>query len=312
MCYNIIMHKNTKNILDYAIFRQAQQIDIDNNEKKTSVKFLINDYWDHIIDFSDYNIFEDLEKIIIKHDYNIKDNFLGHFRISNGVIKTVFNVTLLPKQQGQRLNLSLNNEQVNPLKLKDLRFPKNTLKIIEKAIARPKGLILIVGPHGSGITTTLYSLINSIQNSNINISSIENDIEYDLPQINQMQVTSKNGGSIENSLYHLTRQNSDIIMVNDINSPVNAQAVIEYAYRGVPIFSSINAPDINSALTQFLQIGISPMQITSAIDLIISQKKTNKKRTFKVLKMKDRLKNLFGKPRMTAKQIKAGISEVVV
>ena len=313
------MHNTTKNLLDYAIFKETKEIDIDNKDDKTTVKFLVDGSWEYVVDFSknEFDILKDIKKIIVENK-DTKSKFFGRFKISKEKIKNIFNVSKLPKNDGERIILNLEKEEIAPLELKDLGFKYNELEIIKQTISRPRGLILVVGPVGSGITTTLYSLINDLNNHKINVSSIEKLIEYDLSEVNQTQIDIQNGYIIKDGLHHLVRQNSDVIMVNDINNNEDSQNILEYAFRGVPIFSSFNAIDINSALTNFLQIGIDSMQISSAIDLIISQKlvedsKANEiKREFSVLQMNDDVKNLFQKPRVTSSQLKKGIREMVV
>jgi len=309
------MHNTTKNLLDYAIFKEAKEIDIDNKDDKIIVKFLIDGSWKYIIDFfkNEFNILDDIKKITTKNT-DTKNKFFGRFKINKEKIKNIFNVSILSKDNGDRIILSLEKEKILPLKLKELGIKYDALKIIEETIDRQKGLILVIGHVGAGVTTTLYSLINNLNNNKINISSIENNIEYDLQEVNQTQINTQNGYTIKNGLHHLVRQNSDIIMINDINNPQDLQNTLEYASRGVPIFSSLNAVDINSALTNFLQIGIDPMQTSRAIDLIISQKLVKDKenivkREYNILKMDDNIKNLFKNPRITSSQLKKRIEE---
>ena len=316
--YNNFMHNTTKKILDYAIFKEAKEINIDTRDRNITVNFLIDGSWEEIINFSkdEFDIFQDVKKIVVKNVSN-EDGFSGRFKINKGKTKHIFNVLNLSGVNNERIILSLEKEEVVPLSLKDLGLKEKALKVIEETIARPKGLILVTGLAGSGVTTTLYSLVNDFNNHEINISSIENLIEYDLPDINQTQIDIQNGYNIKNGIHHLVRQNSDIIMVNDINNLKDSRNIFEYSSCGMPIISSLNATDIDSVLTNFLQTGIDPAQMSHALDLIIFQKlvkdKENKTiREYSVLKIDDDVRDLFKKPRVTSSQLKRGISRIII
>ena len=309
------MHNTTKNLLDYAIFKEAEQLDIDDTNNLINIKFLIDGNWENIIDFDkdEFDIFKDIRSLISE---NIGINN-SRFKVNKEKVKNIFNVSALPKNDGERIVLSLEKEEIYPFKLSDLGINHNKLKIIEQSILNPSGLILVTGPVGSGVTTTLYSLINDLNNHQVNISSIENLIEYDLEEVSQTQIDIQNGYTIRDGVHHLVRQNSDIIMVNDTNNNEDLKSILEHSSRGIPIFSSLNTVDVNSTLTNFLQAGIDPMQISKAIDLIISQKlvkdKNNKlRREYDILQMNDDIGSLLKKPRITKSEIKKVVEEMIV
>ena len=309
-----MLNKITKNLIDYAIFKNAKEIDIDKENKYTTVRFLVDGNWEHIIDFpkNEIDITKEIKSLAMSQEQKNKERSPFRFKLSNNGNKTVFNVSNFIKKNGERMILSLYQEKITLLKLNELGIQKPYDKLISQTIAHPKGLNLIIGSTGSGITTTLYSLIDHINNPSLNISSIEEEVEYNLPGINQIQIETKIGYTISDCLYYLSRHNPDIIIVNDINHPQNTKAAVNHALKGVPIFTSLNADNITDAIIKLLSRGVNASYLSSALNLIIHQKITNNKREYQAIKITDNMVDVLKNPRISKSQIEQVVSKLTV
>lgn len=306
-----MLTKVTKNLLDYAIFKEAREIDIDKEKSGTTVRFLIDGNWEYIIDFPKNKPdvgkeIKELAKLQTKTEKD-KTQELNRFKINDGINKVVFNISSFPKKIGERLILSIGQEQITLLELANLGIPPHQNMLITENLKRPKGLTLVIGCPGSGVTTTLYSLTNYINDPHINISSIEHKVECDLPGVNQLQADPKIGYSIADGLYYLARHNSDIIMVNDINEPQASKTSFEYLLKGVPMFASLNADDIGEGIARLLKAGVKGPHLSSALNIVVFQRlveiEGKIKREYQTVKLEDNLLALLKKPRFSKSEI---------
>jgi type II secretory ATPase GspE/PulE/Tfp pilus assembly ATPase PilB-like protein len=143
---------------------------------------------------------------------------------------------------------------------------------LRKNIEKPWGMILVSGPTGCGKTTTLYAILEVLNKRELNITTIEDPIEYDIEGINQIQVDEKIGLTFSTGLRAIMRQNPDIIMVGEIRDQETAKLAIDAAMTGHLVLSTFHATDSATVLTRLLDMGIEPFLITSTINLVIAQR----------------------------------------
>jgi type IV pilus assembly protein PilB len=181
-------------------------------------------------------------------------------------------VSTLPTKYGEKIVLRILDKSRSLLSLEDLGFPPKQLALIKSLTEKPQGLILVVGPTGSGKTTTLYSMINAIKTGNLNVVTIEDPIEYELEGINQVQINEKAGLTFASTLRSVLRQDPDVILVGEIRDQETAAIAFRSAFTGHLVLSTLHTNDSVSTVTRLLDIGIEPYIISSTLLGIISQR----------------------------------------
>jgi type II secretory ATPase GspE/PulE/Tfp pilus assembly ATPase PilB-like protein len=158
------------------------------------------------------------------------------------------------------------------LSLANLWLGETAIKSLELEIKRPHGLILVTGPTGHGKTTTLYALLQILNTPDVNITTIEDPVEYEFPRINQTQVNTKTGITFANGLRALLRQNPDIIMVGEIRDNETVEIAIQAALTGHRVLSSLHTTDAPSAIPRLIDMGAEPFLLSSTINVVIAQR----------------------------------------
>jgi type II secretory ATPase GspE/PulE/Tfp pilus assembly ATPase PilB-like protein len=158
------------------------------------------------------------------------------------------------------------------LGLEQIGFLPDNIKIFERLIRRPNGIILITGPTGSGKTTTLYSALNTINNVDTKIITVENPVEYQIEGINQIQVNEAIGLTFGASLRSILRQSPDVILVGEIRDSETAAIATRAALTGHLVFSTLHTNDAPSAPTRLIEMGIKPFLVASSVQAVMAQR----------------------------------------
>jgi type IV pilus assembly protein PilB len=146
------------------------------------------------------------------------------------------------------------------------------LDYFKKAVSMPNGIILCTGPTGSGKTTSLYAAMNYIRSPGINISTVEDPIEYNITGVNQTQVNTITGMTFANALRTLLRQDPDVIMVGEMRDRETAEIAIRSSLTGHLVLSTLHTNDAASAITRLIDMGIEPYLVSSSVTMIIAQR----------------------------------------
>jgi general secretion pathway protein E len=181
-------------------------------------------------------------------------------------------VSTIPTAFGERVVLRLLDKSTVLLELSDLGLPEDRLKLVDRLIRTPHGIILVTGPTGSGKTTTLYAALNTINNPDINIITIEDPVEYQIEGIGQIQVNPKIGLNFANGLRSIVRQDPDVILVGEIRDMETAEISIQSALTGHLVFSTLHTNDSASAVTRLIDMGIEPFLVSSSVMAILAQR----------------------------------------
>jgi general secretion pathway protein E len=181
-------------------------------------------------------------------------------------------VSTIPTAFGERVVLRLLDKSSVLLELSDLGLPEDRLKLVDRLIRTPHGIILVTGPTGSGKTTTLYAALNTINNPDINIITIEDPVEYQIEGIGQIQVNPKIGLNFANGLRSIVRQDPDVILVGEIRDLETAEIGIQSALTGHLVFSTLHTNDAASAVTRLIDMGIEPFLVSSSVMAILAQR----------------------------------------
>lgn len=181
-------------------------------------------------------------------------------------------VSTLPTAFGERVVLRLLDKSSVLLKLTDLGMTPERLKLFNNLIHAAHGIMLVTGPTGSGKTTTLYAALSTINNSDINIITVEDPIEYQMDGIGQVQVNPKINLTFANGLRSIVRQDPDVILVGEIRDRETAEIGIQAALTGHLVFSTLHTNDSSSAVTRLIDMGIEPFLVTSSVNAILAQR----------------------------------------
>lgn len=183
-----------------------------------------------------------------------------------------FRVSTTPTAYGEKVVLRILDRDAVALDLSRLGMSQDVLVKFRQAIARPYGLILVSGPTGSGKTTTLYAALNHIKAEGINILTVEDPIEYNLPGVNQTQVHAEIGLTFAQALRSFLRQDPNVILVGEIRDRETAAIAIQAALTGHLVLSSVHTNDAAGAVSRLLDMGIEPFLVSSSLTLVLAQR----------------------------------------
>lgn len=196
----------------------------------------------------------------------------GSFSANIAGRKIDFRVSTMPAYYGEKVVMRILDSDKGVKPLDKLGLSERNLALIREAIARPYGLILITGPTGSGKSTTLYSMMNELDKEKSNIVSLEDPIEYHMPDINQSQMMPEIGYTFASGLRSILRQDPDIIMVGEIRDKETAQLAIQAALTGHLVLSTLHTNNAIGAIPRLIDMGVDPYLIAPTLILSMAQR----------------------------------------
>ncbi|HEV7298740.1 MAG TPA: ATPase, T2SS/T4P/T4SS family [Tepidisphaeraceae bacterium] len=184
-----------------------------------------------------------------------------------------YRVSFAPAMHGQKLVVRILDTTNAPLRLPDLQMPSDMESVLAKAIQREAGMVLVCGPTGSGKTTSLYALMRSIDTSALNVVTIEDPIEIELPSVTQIPVDEANGKSFSVLLRSLLRQDPDVMLVGEVRDPETARIAMQAAITGHLVFSTVHTKDSVGSIFRLLDLGVEPYLVAQkALHVVLSQR----------------------------------------
>lgn len=196
----------------------------------------------------------------------------GRLEVKIGQQQIDVRVSTLPTSFGERVVMRLLNKSSSIFSLNEIGLSDKQLKILQDLVRTPNGIILVTGPTGSGKTTSLYSILSSINTPDINIITIEDPVEYQLKGISQIQVNPKIDLTFAHGLRSIVRQDPDVILVGEIRDLETAEIAVQSALTGHLVFSTLHTNDSSSAITRLVDLGVEPFLISSAVEAVIAQR----------------------------------------
>jgi len=190
--------------------------------------------------------------------------------------KSDFRVSTLPGRWGEKVVLRALESDNSVLNLSKLITEKKELDLINNMSKSPYGIVIVVGPTGSGKSTTLYSMLSALNKPGVNISTVEDPVEYTLDGIHQVQVIREKGLDFSRALRSLMRQDPDIILVGETRDKETAQAAMEAALTGHMVFTTLHANDTATAITRLAEMEIPPYLIGASIIGVVAQRLVRK------------------------------------
>ncbi len=181
-------------------------------------------------------------------------------------------VSIVPTLDGESVVLRLLDKGAGTIRLDALGMDAATLTAVERAIARPTGIVLVTGPTGSGKTTTLYAAVERLRTGREKIVTVEDPIEYELAGVPQVPVQERAGVTFAAALRALLRQDPDVLMVGEIRDPETAAIATQAALTGHLVLSTLHTNDAASALTRLLDLGVAPFLVASTVEVVVAQR----------------------------------------
>jgi type II secretory ATPase GspE/PulE/Tfp pilus assembly ATPase PilB-like protein len=185
-------------------------------------------------------------------------------------------ISTLPVMDGEKIVMRLLDESAKAATLEELGYKGQALIAIERALKKPHGMLLVTGPTGSGKSTTLYSVISAANDIGVNISTVEDPVEYRIQGVNQTQVNPKVGMTFASGLRALLRQDPDVIMVGEIRDSETAEIGVHSALTGHVVLSTLHTNNAAGCLPRLLDMGIEPFLIASTVNAVIGQRLVRK------------------------------------
>mgnify|MGYP001590746095 CR=1 FL=1 len=266
-------------LLEYAIRASASDVHIEPREEFIQVRYRIDGVLQEANRLPTNVAGALVSRIKILANLKIDERRVpqdGRFKISILGRTYALRVSTLPIADGEKIVMRILDEGNHALTLQQLGYWGHSLGAIEKAILQPHGVILVTGPTGSGKSTSLLSLLSILNSSAVNISTVEDPVEYKIPGVNQTQVNVKAGMTFAGGLRALLRQDPNIIMVGEIRDTETADLAIQAALTGHLVFSTLHTNNAATALPRLLEMGIEPFLIASTARAIIGQRLVRK------------------------------------
>ena len=262
-------------LLRHAILQRASDIHIEPMEKEVLVRYRIDGILHDTMILPKNTAPGITARIKILSNLKIDEKRLpqdGRFKIETAEDKVSFRVSILPVYNGEKIVMRILLENSKGFNFETLGFLSGQIEDMHWAINRPTGMILVTGPTGSGKTTTLYTALDILNTPDVNISTIEDPIEYQIPRINQTQVKPDIGFSFANGLRSLVRQDPDIIMVGEIRDNETAGLAVNAALTGHLVLSTLHTNSAAGAVPRLLDMEVEPFLMASTVNVIIAQR----------------------------------------
>ncbi len=220
-----------------------------------------------------------VSRIKIMADMNIAERFMpqdGHIQINHRGARVDIRVGTMPTIYGESLVMRLLEKNSKVSTAEELGLDANRSKLLSSLVEKPHGLFLTTGPTGSGKTTTLYSILQSIYTPELKILTIEDPVEYELPGVAQIPVRPSRNFTFATGLRAILRQDPDVVMVGEIRDSETAEIAIRAALTGHQVFSTLHTNDATGAVTRLIDMGVEAFLIASSLEGVLAQRLVRK------------------------------------
>ena len=262
-------------LISSAVTQEASDIHIEPGEKRLGVRFR-----------TDGILFKQtapplqmhsaiISRLKIMANLDIAERRLpqdGRIRVTVQRRSIDLRVSMLPTVHGEKCVIRLLDNRSISVGLESLGFQADTLKTFTDNILQPHGVVLVTGPTGSGKSTTLYSALQIMDRDKLNISTVEDPVEYELGGINQVNVLDGIGMTFAAALRSLLRQDPDVVMVGEVRDPETARIAVQAALTGHLVLSTLHTNDAPSSVVRLINIGVEPFLISAALNAILAQR----------------------------------------
>lgn len=262
-------------LLKHAILQSASDIHIEPDEKEVRVRYRIDGILHDAMSLPKEVLSGIVARIKVLSNLKLDEHRLpqdGRFKIAKDNYKISFRVSILPVFDGEKVVMRLLDESSKGLTLEKIGLRGQALEIVHREIKRPTGMLLVTGPTGSGKTTTLYTMMDILNTAQVNISTVEDPVEYRMPKVNQTQINPKIGMTFAAALRALLRQDPDILMVGEIRDNETLEIAIHAAMTGHLVLSTLHTNSAAGALPRMLDMGSEAFLLASTVNVIMGQR----------------------------------------
>lgn len=266
-------------LLEYAIRSNASDVHIEPREDYVQVRYRIDGVLKEVNRLPRNVMNALISRVKILSNLKIDERRVpqdGRFKIRVAGKQYALRVSTLPVVDGEKVVMRILDESNQAVSLQDLGYWGHSLDTVTTALTEPNGMILITGPTGSGKSTSLFSILTMLNTPSVNISTVEDPVEYKIPGVNQTQTNSKAGMTFANGLRALLRQDPNIIMVGEIRDGETANLGVQAALTGHLVFSTLHTNNAATSLPRLLDMGIEPFLIASTIKAVVGQRLVRK------------------------------------
>jgi type IV pilus assembly protein PilB len=271
--------KTVNLIIEYAIKQGASDIHIEPREDYVSIRYRVDGQLRETNKLPKKSLAALVSRIKILSNLKIDERRApqdGRFKVVIGSGQYALRVSTLPIVDGEKVVMRILNESSKPASLQELGFWGGSLERLEHALTSPHGMILFTGPTGSGKSTSLFSILSRMNQPSVNISTVEDPVEYKIPGVNQVQANPAANMTFANGLRALLRQDPNIIMVGEIRDSETARLAVQAALTGHLVFSTLHTNNAATCLPRLLDMGIEPFLIASTVRAVVAQRLVRK------------------------------------
>ncbi len=266
-------------ILRHAVEENASDIHIEPMMNKTRVRYRIDGVLKTSLILPKYVHSAIVSRIKVMARLKIDETRIpqdGRIRVTLDGKEIDFRISTLPLYRNEKVVMRILDSNKGDIKLEDLGFEGKNLSVIKENIKKPHGMFLVTGPTGSGKTTTLYSVLNILNNDDINIVTLEDPVEYYLPGVNQSQINPDVGLTFASGLRSILRQDPDVIMVGEIRDRETADLAIHASLTGHIVLSTLHTNDAFGAIPRLVDLKVEPFLLASTLNVILAQRLVRK------------------------------------
>jgi type IV pilus assembly protein PilB len=267
------------NILSYALASRASDIHIEILEESTFIRYRIDGILYEIMDITKAVHPGLVARLKLLAGLKLDEHFTpqdGRFRYEVGNQTIDVRVSTMPTFYGEKVEMRLLASSQKPLSLEELGLSADVAKLVAENLKKSYGMLISCGPTGSGKTTTLYTLMNMLNRPQVNVTTVEDPIEYNMRYVNQTQINPQAGITFASGLRALLRQDPNIIMVGEIRDAETAEIAVQAALTGHLLLSSLHTNDAPTAVPRFFDLKIPPFLVSSVLNLVLAQRLVRK------------------------------------
>lgn len=262
-------------LLEYAVIEKASDIHIEPQENAVSVRYRIDGVLHDAMTLPKAIQAALVARIKVLSNLKIDEHRLpqdGRYKIEKDGYKFSLRISTIPIFDGEKVVIRLLDESTKAMSFEQLGFFKSQIEMVERNIHKPHGMLLVTGPTGSGKSTSLYAILSMLNTKQVNISTIEDPVEYRIVGANQMQTNPKIGLTFALGLRALLRQDPNIIMIGEIRDKETAEEAMHAAMTGHIVLSTLHTNSAAAAPPRIIDIGIEPYLIASTVNAIMAQR----------------------------------------
>lgn len=262
-------------LLEYAIRSNASDIHIEPREGFVQIRYRIDGVLKEVNRLPINVLGALISRIKILSNLKIDEHRVpqdGRFKVNVTGKQFALRVSTLPISDGEKVVMRILDESNQAVTLEELGYWGHSLEVINSAMREPNGMILVTGPTGSGKSTSLFSILSILNTPDVNISTVEDPVEYKIQGVNQTQTNPKAGMTFASGLRALLRQDPNIIMVGEIRDGETANLGVQAALTGHLVFSTLHTNNAATSLPRLLDMGIEPFLIASTVKAVVGQR----------------------------------------